>query len=434
MKKAMQENVSADFALFNVGQLVTVAPGCHAAAEGDLGIIRQAGLAAADGKIVWVGPMDEMERDIFLAPDATVVNTHGGTVLPGFVDPHTHPVFAGNRSGDFYARALGQSYQQQLATGGIRTTVAATRAASEEQLLELAFERLGTFLEYGTTTIGAKSGYGLTLSDELKSLTVINQLQRLHPLKSVPAFLAGHVVPPEYAGRSAEYAHVVATEWLPAARDRASIVDVWFDDGAFTADEGREMLSAARSMGFGLTAHAAELGPHEGVRIAAELGALSIDHAVYLGDDDIDALRRNGTVAVLLPATTLFLASDHYAPARKLIEAGVPVALGTDFNPGTSMTQNMQLVLTLAVLKLKMTPEEVIQGATVHAARALGMDSLVGTLQIGAFCDAAVYSVDDYREIPYRLGMNLVETVVAGGQVVVRNGRFISPGSLASLT
>jgi len=424
----------ATFAFFNVGQLVTCAPGCHRAAEGEIGIIRHAGLAAVDGKVVWVGPMDEMEREIRLAPSATVVNTHGGTVLPGFVDPHTHPVFAGSRTGDFYARALGQSYQQQLASGGIRLTIAATRAATEDQLLDLAFQRGGTFLEYGTTTIGAKTGYGLTLPDELKSLDVLNRLQRIHPLKMVPTFLGAHIVPPEFEGRPAEYARTVAHEWLPEVRDRARIVDVWFDEGAFEVEEGREILEAAEALGFDLTAHANELGPHGGARVAAELGALSIDHAVYLDDADIAALRKSGTVAVLLPSTTLFLGSDHYAPARRLIEAGVTVALGTDFNPGTSMTQNMQLVLSLAVLKLKMTPEEVVLAATVNGAKALGMDGLVGSLQPGRFCDAATYSVADYRDIPYHLGMNLVDTVVASGTVVVRGGDFVSPGSLSSVS
>jgi imidazolonepropionase len=426
--------LDADLALYNVDRLVTVAPGSHPAAEGELGVIRRAALAAKDDTIVWVGPMDDLHQAVRLVPGATVMNTHGRTVLPGFVDPHTHPVFAGDRLGDFYARALGETYSKQLHTGGIMRTVWATRHKSEDVLLDLAFHRADTFLRYGTTTIQGKTGYGLTKEDELKSLRVLNRLQHLHPLKVVPAFLGAHVVPSDYAGDADAYIEEVQ-EWLPAVKDRALFVDVWCDDGAFTAEQCRRILERAKSMGFLLCAHANELGPCGGAKMAAEMGARSVDHAVYLDDDDIRAMRDNGTVAVLLPGTTFFLGSDRYAPARQLIDAGVRVALGTDYNPGTSFTQNMQFILTLAVLKLRMTVEEAIKAATIHAAAALDLEGRVGSLEPGKYCDFAVYCVGDYREIPYCYAMNLVESVAGCGKIVVKDGQSVmNPISLARST
>lgn len=426
--------IAADFALFNVDQLVTVAPGSHPLADGELGVIKRAALAARDGKIVWLGEMDDVYDHVELSPDAIVLNTHGRCVLPGFVDAHTHPVFAGDRSGDFYARALGASYDEQLKSGGIMHTVEATRAASEETLLNYAFDRADNFLRYGTTTIGAKTGYGLTEEAELKCLAVLNRLQRLHALKCIPTYLAAHVLPADFEGDADSYIDLIVDTWLPRVDGRAAFVDVWVDEGAFTAAQGRRLLERARELGFETTAHANEMGYGDGVRMAAELNAASVDHAVYLSDDDISALAQSDTVAVLLPGTTLFLGSDEYAPARRLVEAGVTVAIGTDFNPGTSYTENMQFILTMAVLKLHLSAEEAIRAATMHGARALRMDDRVGSLQIGKYCDLTVFSVDDYRAIPYHYAMNLVESVVAGGRLVVRDGQIASMSAPAPVS
>lgn len=415
--------ITADFAVFNVDQLVTMAPESHPRAVGPLGILERAALAAENGKIVWLGPMDEFHDNVRLGPTATALNPHGRVVLPGFVDPHTHLIFAGTRVDDFYRRALGERYQHQLRSGGIMETVRATRAATEDALVDLAFDRAERFLCNGVTTVEGKTGYGLTREDELKSLRALTRLQRLTPLKIVPAFLGAHVVPADYEGHADGYVDELIEGWLPAAQGLASVVDVWCDEGALTVQQCRRILEAARGMGFAVTAHANEMGPHGGVRMAAELGALSVDHAVYLDDDDIETLARSQTVAVLLPATTLFLASDTYAPARRLLDAGARVALGTDFNPGTSFTQSMQLVLSLAVLKLGMTAEEALCGATINAAAAVSMEDRVGSLEVGKFCDLSVFTAEDYREIPYHLGGNLVDAVVAGGQVVVQDGR-----------
>jgi imidazolonepropionase len=414
--------LDADFAIFNVDHLVTVAPDCHPSAKGPLAIIDRAAVAAKDGKIVWLGTMDEMHDAVRLEANATVLNTHGRTVLPGFVDPHTHLVFAGNRVDDFYLRAIGGNYTP----GGVMTTVRATREASEDALLDLAYARAETFLQYGTTTLEGKTGYGLTEADELKALRVLTRLQHLIPLKVVPAFLPAHVVPSDFEGDADTYLQTVVDHWLPAARNLAAIVDVWGDEGAFTAQQCRRILDRARDLGFQTTAHANELGPHQTAREAAEAGVLSVDHAVYLDPTDIDALRRNDTVAVLLPGTTFFLGSNRYAPARDLIEAGVRVALGTDFNPGTSYTQNMQFILTLAVLKLKMSAEEAIRAATINAAAAVGMEQQVGSLEVGKYCDLTVFCVGDYRVIPYHYAMNSVESVVASGQIVVREGEIVT--------
>jgi len=418
--------IGADFALYNVDHLVTVAPGCHPAAVGELATIERGALASRDGKIVWVGPMEEMRDEVDLSPEATVINAHGRTVLPGFVDPHTHPIFAGGRTDDFYARALrGQHYSEQLETGGIMQTVRETRSKSEDTLLDLAYQRANVFLQYGTTTVGAKTGYGLTEESEIKGLRALNRLQHLHTLKLVPTLLGAHVVPSDYGGTSDAYVQEIVDGWLPAARDRAQFVDVWCDNGAFTSAQCRSIMERARDVGFLLTAHANEMGHGDGVLLAVEMEARSVDHAVYLDRADVDALSGSKTVAVLLPGTTFFLGSNRFAPARELLESGATVALGTDFNPGTSYTQNMQFILTLAVLKLRMTPEEAIRGATVNAARALDLDDCVGSLDVGKFCDFGVYCVGDYREIPYYYAMNLVETVVACGKVVVREGQIV---------
>jgi len=424
--------LEADFALFNVGRLVTAAAGCHPAAEGPVGVFDRGALAAQAGKIVWVGPMDELRDAVRLEPEATVLNTHGRTVLPGFVDPHTHLVFAGDRTGDFYRRALGETYAQQLGSGGIMQTVRATRAASEDALLTSAFQRASTFLRHGTTTIEAKTGYGLTRDSELRALRVLTRLQRLHPLKIVPCFLGAHVLPEDFEGSADEYVDELVS-WLPDARTSAELIDVWCDPGAFNEDQCRRILSAGRDLGFALTAHASELAPGGGVRLAVELGARSVDHAVYLEESDIRALGASDTVAVLLPGTTFFLGSDRYAPARRLIDEGACVALGTDFNPGTSYTQNPQFILTLAVLKLRMSPEEAILAATINGARAVGMEALVGTLEPGKYCDLAVYTAGDYREIPYSYAMNLVESVVVAGRVVVRDGQVLDAAPAIAL-
>jgi imidazolonepropionase len=363
--------------------------------------------------------MEEFHDAVQVTPDATVLNTHGRTVLPGFVDPHTHPIFAGDRTGDFYARARGQTYGAQVEAGGLMQTVRATRAADEDALAGLGFERAHTFLRYGTTTIQAKTGYGLTLDDELKSLRVLNHLQHVQPLKIVPSFLGAHVVPGDFDGTADEYVDQIADRWLPAVQSKAESIDVWSDDQAFSVLQCRRILERARSLGFALTAHANELGHTGGIRLAAELGARSVDHVVYVDEEDLEALRKAGTVAVLLPATTFFLGSNKYAPARRLLDAGVTVALGTDFNPGTSYTQNMQFVLTLAILRLGMSPEETIAAATINAARAIGMGDRVGSLAPGKFCDAVVFRAASYRGIPYSCAMNLVESVVANGRVVV---------------
>jgi imidazolonepropionase len=417
---ANSERIPADFALFNVGSVVTMAPGSHPDARGPLGSIQRGALAAREGKIVWVGHMDRFHDDVRLSPDAAVVDTHGRTALPGFVDAHTHPVFAGTRVDDFYARASGRPYQSR----GIMETVNATRAASEDDLLSLAYRRAETFLRYGTTTIGARSGYGLTLEDELKSLRVLTRLQRLQSLKVVPGFLGAHVVPSDFPGDGDAYVTQLVDAWLPAVREYAVFADAWCDEGAFTAEQCVRILERARKLGFELTAHANELGPTDGVRNIAALRPRSVDHLIYLDDGDIAALKESNAVATLLPATMFFINSDRYAPARRLLDAGVPVALSTDFNPGTSYTPNLQFVLTLAVLKLGMTAEEALRAITVNGARAIGMEDRVGTLEVGKFCDIAILDTDDYRTIPYVLADNPVDTVIANGVPVVCAGNL----------
>jgi imidazolonepropionase len=387
------------------------------AAMKTLAIQTNASLIADAGRITWIGP------DALLPPcpaDAEIYDASGKVVLPGFVDSHTHLIFAGTREDEFEKRLQGVTYQQIAAQGGgINSTVRRVREASKEQLMELARPRLRRMLQAGVTTVEVKSGYGLTLNDELKSLQAIADLNSEGPLELVPTFLGAHAVPPEFANDRAAYIRLLVEVMLPeVARCRlAAFCDVFCETGVFSLAESDSILAKAHALGLQLKLHADELTPLGGAELASRLQAASADHLLCITEAGIDALAGSGTVATLLPGTAFFLGLA-YAPARKLIERGVSVALASDCNPGTCMTENLPLVGAMACTQMKMLPAEVVTGLTLNAAAALGRSDHIGTLEVGKQADLIVCAVPDYRHLFYHFGANHVWRVFKRGRLV----------------
>jgi len=400
----------ADFVVRRAGLLVTMVP------RGDdpLGRIRNGALAARAGRVVWIGPDADLERQVTLDGDS--LDAQGACLLPGLVDAHTHPVFAGARADEFAERVSGVPYENQQSGGrGIMRTVAATRAADDDELLALALRRVNRFLSHGTTTIEAKSGYGLDLENEAKSLRVLRRLPALAPLRIVPTFLGGHAVPTGL--ERSEYVRAVVEEMLPAFRGLARYCDVWCEKPAFTPGETRAILGRAKALGYRLRVHAAQLGPGEGPQIAAELGAASADHLEYSSPEQARALARAGTIAVLCPTASFTVPGSRRPPLEAFREAGVRMAVASDLNPGTANSESLTISMSLACIAWGMSPHEVLIGATMNAARSLGLEGSAGCLQMGSFADCALYDVEMPEEIPYYVGVNRVLATVAGGRV-----------------
>lgn len=391
-------------------------------------------VACWEGRIAAVGPRAAVEASIeadglplgrFARVDAA-----GGTVTPGLIDPHTHLLFAGSREDELVQRQRGASYLDILAAGGgILSTVAATRAASEGELLAHGRRWLDEMLGHGVTTLEAKSGYGLDLETEVRLVDVAYRLGREGPIDVVPTWLGAHAVPPEYRARpdgTDAYVRHLIDEQLPgiAAHGRARFADVFCEVGVFSQSQSRRVLEAARSLGLAPRLHADELAPSGGAELAAELGAASADHLATPSQEGIDALAAAAdsgepVVATLLPVTTWFLMKDHHAPARAFIDAGVPVAIGTDFNPGTSPTPNLTLAMSFACINLRMSPDEVLAAVTINAARALAMDDEVGSLEPGKAADIVIWRVPTTDRIPYHPGADLIRTVIKRGRIVL---------------
>jgi imidazolonepropionase len=404
--------VRADFLLTGIGQLVTCDP---ALGEGPLGVVERAAVAAAGGRVVFAGPQAAVS-DLDVAAGGVRVDAGGQAVLPGFVDAHTHLVFAGDRADEFAARLRGVGYEEALAAGGgINRTVRETRAASDAELEAAADRRLALAARHGTTTLEAKSGYGLTVEDERRSLEVLARVAARSPVEVVPTFLGAHLVPEEYAGDRAGYLDLLEHEMLPACAPLAEFVDAFCDRGALTVEESRRVLAAGARHGLKGKLHANELGSTGGAALAAELGCVSADHLLYCEPEEAVALAAAGTVAVLLPGTSFLLRTGRAAPVQVLRDAGVTMALGTDCNPGTCYCESMQLVIALACVHGGLTPEEAVLAATDGAARALGRGGQVGRLAPGAACDLVVLAGRSYLDLAYHLGVNLARLVVKGG-------------------
>jgi imidazolonepropionase len=415
----------ADLLIEHADQLITVASDGGAkrgAAMRELGMIADGALATADGRIVAVGTTDAVRAEVRDAAER--IDARGKAVLPGFVDAHTHVIFAGDRVDEFERRLQGATYLEIMAGGGgIMATVRATRAASEEQLAAESAARLAKMLAHGTTTAEAKSGYGLSTADELKMLRVIRLLNATQPLELVPTFLGAHALPAEYAGRADAYIRLVVDEMLPAVAalgEPLPFVDIFCDEGAFTIEHLEQLLGAARALGFPLKAHLDEFAALGGTPVAAALGATSVDHLVVSGPADLAALSAHGaTIPTLMPATPFGLGLGHYAPARRMIdEYGLAVALGSDLNPGTCWCVSMPFAMALACRGMGMTPAEALVAATLNAAYAVGRGTDLGSLEPGKQADALILETPDYRQLAYRVGENLVERVIKRGRVV----------------
>ncbi|RJR33799.1 MAG: imidazolonepropionase, partial [Desulfobacteraceae bacterium] len=374
----------ADLVVKGAGQLLTMVPGGSGVTpEEKLGLIQGGSLAVRGGAIVWAGPDRELDGNVVLSAGGLELDGRGKVVTPGFIDSHTHPIFAGSRAREFELRIQGATYQQiAQAGGGIKSTVENTRAASKEELRDLGLGRLDEMLSLGTTTVEAKSGYGLSVADEIKMLEVIRELDRVHPMEVVSTFLGAHEIPPEYAGRKRDYVRLVIEEMIPevASKKLASFCDVFCEEGVFSLEESRRILEKGAEYGLLPKLHADELTPLGGAELAAELGAVSADHLLYASDKGMEMMARKGVVATLLPGTAFFLFMGRYAPAKVMKEKGVTIALATDFNPGSCMTQSLPLITTIACTQMRMTPAECILGITMNAARAIGREESLGSL------------------------------------------------------
>ncbi|GAB4242711.1 MAG: imidazolonepropionase [Thermoleophilia bacterium] len=417
---ARDSRCRADFVLYGAGQLVTCDP-----ARSGLGVIEEGALAARGGRIVWVGPERELQAEVELESGGRSLNAGGRVVMPGIVECHSHLVFGGSRAAEFQMRVAGRSYEEIAAAGGgIMSTVAATRQAGDEELLAAARRHLDWMLSFGMTTVETKSGYGLTVKDELRILRVVRELERETPVRLVSTFLGAHTVPAEYRENPDAYVDLVVEEMLPRVADEglARFCDVFCEIVAFDLSQSRKVLEAALDLGFKLKLHADQLSAGGGAQLAADLGAVSADHLDRIDGSGVEALARAGITAVLLPGAVFFLGLKEYAPARRLREAGVEIALSTDFNPGTSYSENPFLMGTIASIYMGMSAEEVILGLTRRAAGALDLENEVGSLQSGLAADLVVLDTRDYLTLPYHFGVNPVAVVIKNGRIVKKGG------------
>lgn len=408
------------------GRVLTCAPG-GAPRPGlrmdDVGEIEDGAVAVVDGRIAEVAPA----RDLLRRWEGQVREHPECTVIPGLVDAHTHPIFAGSRAQEFQMRARGATYEEIHARGGgIASTVRATREASDDELEARTRRNLVRMLTHGTTTAEVKSGYGLETDEELRELRLLRRLRDELPMDLALTFLGAHAIPEEYAGRSSDYVDLVIEEMLPkvAAEGLAEWVDVFCERGAFDLEESRRVLQAARRHGLGIRIHAEEFSYLGGARMAAELGARSVDHLQKLPASDFAILKECGTIPVMTPGTSFFLGMGEYAPGRGLVDADLPVGLATDFNAGSNLTSSMAMALSLAVLRLKLTPAEALVAATVNSAWSLGLGERVGSLEAGKQADMVVLDTLEWEEWPYQYGVNLVTEVYKKGAPVLAGRRL----------
>jgi imidazolonepropionase len=391
----------------------------------DLGIIRHGALAARRGKIVWTGPTADLLTSVRPVAFSKLIDAYGKTVMPGLVDPHTHLVFAGARENEFALRIQGKTYQEIAAAGGgINATVAATRKTSGKELKAAAKKTLDRMLLLGTTTVEAKSGYGLDLATELKMLEVIRELTEEGPMTVVPTFMGAHEIPPEFRRNPEAYLDLVINGMIPevAARKLARFCDVFCETGIFSVEQSERIFRAAAAAGLEARVHADELTDLGGAAMAARIRARTADHLLHASDDGIRQMAAAGVIAVLLPGTAYFLHLERYARARDMIATGVPVALATDFNPGSCMTESMPLIMNMACTQMRMLPAEAISAATINAAWAIGEEDCAGSLEVGKQADILVLDTPSHEHLCYHFGVSLVDTVVKNGKVLVEAG------------
>ncbi|CRK80883.1 imidazolonepropionase [Neobacillus massiliamazoniensis] len=416
----------------NASQLVTLQGSSNAPlvkeAMSELGIIENGSIWLEDGVIQAVGLDEElalMYKDRL--GDAEIIDASGKLVTPGLVDPHTHLVFGGSREQEFNMRLQGATYMEIMNTGGgIHSTTRQTKAATHEELFQESYERLNQFLLHGVTTVEAKSGYGMDWDTEVKQLEVARQLNEKHVVDVVRTFMGAHAVPKEYKENPDEFVRVLIEEMIPKVAEMglAEFNDVFCEKGVFTPEQSRQILEAGKRYGLTPKIHADEIEPYEGAELAAEVGAISADHLLKASEKGMKAMAEKGVVGVLLPGTAYFLMAES-ANGRKMIDLGVPVALSTDCNPGSSPTVSLPFIMNLGCLKMRMTPAEVITAATINAAHAINRGREIGSLEVGKKADVTIFKVENYMKLQYSYGVNHTHTVVKNGQVVVRGGHLV---------
>lgn len=417
--------------LANIGQLLTVSSSSdkgprRGSALKDLSILTDAAILCLGGKIVSVGPTKDALRDTWIKKhrrQITEIDCSGKVVVPGFVDSHTHPVFMEPRLIDFERRIEGASYEQiATAGGGIRSSLEGVRNSTKRLLAAKVLEALNEMAAHGTTTVEAKSGYGLTLESELKSLEAIRDASASWPGTVIPTLLGAHVVPKEFQGRSQKYVEIVTQEMIPRASKRklARFVDVFCDKGAFTAEEAEQIFAAAKQHGLDVRAHMGQLSETK-LSPFLRFDPASFDHMDHVSDDDILHMAKANTVATLVPGANYFLGMSEYPNARKLIDASVPVALATDYNPGTSPTISMPMAMSTACTHMRMSPAEAMAAATMNGAWALRVSDRKGSIEPGKDADLAIFDVKDYREIPYWFGVNRCAMTIVNGTIITKS-------------
>ncbi|WP_394218170.1 imidazolonepropionase [Halobacillus trueperi] len=406
-----------DTLIENIGQLILPAEGpLKGEAMKQLEVKENMAIAFEDGKVAWIGTNEEARK----LKASEQIDAMEKTVTPGLVDPHTHLVFGGSRENELALKQAGVPYLEILQQGGgILSTVEATRAESETQLYEKAKQTLEQMAAHGVTTLEAKSGYGLEREAELKQLRVVKRLNEESLLDLVSTFLGPHAIPPEYKGKEEAFLDDMI-RLLPEISEEglAEFTDIFCETGVFTIEQSRRFMKASQALGFQTKIHADEIDPLGGTELAVSMGAASADHLVAASDEGIGRLVEGETVAVLLPGTTFYLGKDHYANARKMIDSGAAVALATDFNPGSCVTYNLQMIMSLAALKMKMTPEEIWNSVTVNAAHAIGRGDVAGCLSVGRKADVVLWDVPNYKYIPYHYAANHVKAVWKNGRKV----------------
>ena len=417
-----------DLLIENASEVLTLRGGSQKPLLGEqmknLGIIKDGSIAVKEGKIVAIGKTGEIKGKF---EGKETVDAEGKVVMPGFVDPHTHLIFAGSREEEFEMRIQGSTYMEILERGGgILKTVRETRKASREELIECCKKTLDTMLEHGTTTVETKSGYGLTTMDEIKCLEVMKVLNQKHPIDIVPTFLGAHAIPSEYKNNPDEYVDLLINEMIPevASRKLAEFCDVFCEKGVFDVSQSRKILLKGKEQGLTPKLHADEMTRLRGAELAAEVGAISASHLLFASDNGLKAMAKQGVMAILLPGAAFSLMTGRYADARKMISWGVPVALGTDYNP-SCWIENQQIIIALACHQMRMTPAEAIAATTVNAAHAINRAQTVGSLEAGKKADIAVLNAPNHKFLGYRFGTNLIDKVVKNGKLVVNEGKMV---------
>ncbi|MFW9949072.1 MAG: imidazolonepropionase [Candidatus Thorarchaeota archaeon] len=424
---AKPRKIEPDIIIVNANQILTMNSNYPIPRIGEnlskLGILFDAAIATREDKIVFIGKYSQLHTICSIDEKTTIIDASDKIVMPGFIDPHTHIIFDGTREDELEMKLSGMSYLDILNSGGgILKTVRATRAASLDKLVQNGKEILNKMLEFGTTTIETKSGYGLDVENELKCLKAIRQLDKEHPIDIVPTFLGAHAIPPEFEEKTDDYVDLVINEMIPAIvdEDLAEFCDVFCEKGIFSIKQTRRILEFAKTFGLTPQIHIDEIEDTNGALLAAELKAIQTGHLLKSNDKGLKAMAKENVIATLLPTTPFCLMLKEYAPARKMIEFGIPIALATDLNPN-SWTESMQMVIALACYKMKLNPAEAITAATINAACALNRQRQVGSIEIGKQADIVIFDIPNFKFLPYRFGINLVSKVIKKGIIEVDN-------------